>query len=42
MCAHACVCESEEEQDPNPTTAKEQTIPENAQMTRSGRISKPA
>jgi hypothetical protein len=33
--------ESEEEQDPNPTTAKGQTIPENAQMTRSGRISKP-
>jgi hypothetical protein len=33
--------ESEEEQDPNLTTAEEQTIPENAQMTRSGRISKP-
>jgi hypothetical protein len=33
--------ESEEEQDPNPTTAEEQIIPENAQMTRSGRISKP-
>jgi hypothetical protein len=33
--------ESEEEQDHNPTTAGEQTIPENAQMTRSGRISKP-
>jgi hypothetical protein len=33
--------ESKEEQDPNPTTAEEQTIPENAQMTRSGRISKP-
>jgi hypothetical protein len=28
--------ESKEEQDPNPTTAEEQTIPENAQMTRSG------
>jgi hypothetical protein len=33
--------ESKEEQDPNPTTAKEQTIPENVWMTRSGKISKP-
>jgi hypothetical protein len=33
--------ESKEEHDPNPTTAEDQTIPENAQMTRSGRISKP-
>jgi hypothetical protein len=33
--------ESGEEHDPNPTTAKAQTIPENAQMTKSGRISKP-
>jgi hypothetical protein len=33
--------ESKKEQDANPTTAEEQTIPENAQMTRSGGISKP-
>jgi hypothetical protein len=33
--------ESNEEQDPNPTTAKEQTIPENVWMTRYGKISKP-
>jgi hypothetical protein len=32
---------SKEEQDPNPTTANKQTVPENAQMTSSGRISKP-
>ena len=33
--------EPEEEENTNPTTAEEQTIPENAQITRSGRISKP-
>jgi hypothetical protein len=33
--------QSEDEHEPNPTTAQEQTIPENTQTTRSGRISKP-
>jgi hypothetical protein len=33
--------ESGEEQDPNPTTAEAQTIPENPEITKSGRISKP-